>query len=60
MRILGRWTAPAAALALALLAGPAPAAHARTALTAPGNRMGEAARHNHVSPRHLAEVLGGR
>ena len=79
MRILGRWTTPAAALALALLPGPAPAArvtppnlpaaaapgglldrpaHGRAALEALGDRVGEAARRNHVSPGHLAEVLG--
>ena len=79
MRILGRWTTPAAALALALLPGPAPAArvtppnlpaaaapgglldrpaHGRAALAALGDRVGEAARRNHVSPGHLAEVLG--
>jgi hypothetical protein len=79
VRILGRWTTPAAALALALLPSPAPAAqgtppnlhaaaapgglldrpaHGGAALAALGDRVGEAARRNHVSPAHLTQVLG--
>ena len=46
---------PAAAAPGGLLDRPA---HGRAALEALGDRVGEAARRNHVSPGHLAEVLG--